>query len=159
METDDKESGVGPSRTSPLDIRNARPLKVSLDECPECGGPLRFGSRDLAEGDYFWCSVCGYGPIKYPLFGGPAIKQITKVKELLGIIDADKVQETARIERLLAQGREYQRTGNPRSFTRPVIIAEEPVPGYREPSPHPYLDEAIARINQEQAIIKKVSGP
>jgi hypothetical protein len=145
-----------------LDRRIARPIKVSIPEqindCPECHGKLKYGSRDLAEADYWWCSVCGYGPIKYPLFGGPEVAQITKVKELLGIIDAEKEQEKARIERLLAQGRRYQETGDVRSFTRPVIIAEEPVPGYREPSPHPYLDKAIARINQEQAVVRKVTS-
>ena len=146
METDDKESGVGPSRTSPLDIRNARPLKVSLDECPECGGPLRFGSRDLAEGDYFWCSVCGYGPIKYPLFGGPAIKQITKVKELLGIIDADRANEALRMVEILKA----------RPSRKRPVITEEPAPGYQEPSPHPFMDPIVARINEEQTIIKKV---
>jgi len=36
--------------------------------CPTCGGSLRFGSRDPCEGDYYWCSVCGEGPILFPLY-------------------------------------------------------------------------------------------
>jgi len=37
--------------------------------CPECGSPLRFGSRVPCEGDYYWCSseVCGFGPARFPL--------------------------------------------------------------------------------------------
>jgi hypothetical protein len=67
-----------------------------LSACPECYGELRFGSRDPCEGDYWFCSVCGYGPILFPLFGGPVIKQITNARELLGIIDADKMNESLR---------------------------------------------------------------
>ena len=36
--------------------------------CPGCGAPLRFGSRDPCEGDYYWCSGCGDGPILFPLY-------------------------------------------------------------------------------------------
>jgi len=36
--------------------------------CPTCGGPLRFGSRDPCEGDYYWCTFCGEGPILFPLY-------------------------------------------------------------------------------------------
>ena len=98
--------------------------------------------------DCTWIS-CGH-------FKPKAVEQVRSVKELLGIIDADKEQEKARVERLLAQGRRYQETGDVRSFTRPVIT-EEPVPGYQEPSPHPFMDPIVAKINEEQATIRKVT--
>lgn len=60
-------------------------------------------------------------------------------KVIAAIIDAEKVQEAARIERLLIQGRRYQETGDVRSFTRPVIT-EEVI--YKE-SPHQFLNDAI----------------
>jgi predicted RNA-binding Zn-ribbon protein involved in translation (DUF1610 family) len=146
METEEKEGGGRVDASSQESI--VRPLNKNISECPECGGSLRFGSRDLSEGDYYWCSVCGYGPIRYPLFSGPPFKEITSVKELLGIIDADKANEALRIVESLKT--------RPK---RPVIIAEEPVSGYNPPSPHAFLDEAIAKINQEQAIIRKVVRP
>ncbi len=77
--------------------------KQTIKECPVCQGELRFGSRDLAEGDYWWCKSCGYGPIRFPLFCGPPVKQITNVGELLGIIDADKSNEALRIVAALKQ--------------------------------------------------------
>lgn len=39
----------------------------SEDSCPDCGSrDLRFGSRDVCEGDYYVCKDCGLR-IKYPL--------------------------------------------------------------------------------------------
>lgn len=36
----------------------------------ECGFPLRLGSIDPMEGEYWWCSRCGKGPyiIRYGTF-------------------------------------------------------------------------------------------
>jgi hypothetical protein len=42
-----------------------------INHCPECGGPLQFGSRDPCEGDYYWCHGCGAGPVRFPLGTGP----------------------------------------------------------------------------------------
>jgi hypothetical protein len=42
-----------------------------INVCPDCGGSLRFGSRDPCEGDYYWCRVCGAGPILFPIGEGP----------------------------------------------------------------------------------------
>ena len=93
-EKNDK-GGIPGKVTRPIIIA---PIETkTLSQCPECHGDLRYGSRDLAEGDYYWCSVCGYGPIKYPLFSGPAIKPITDVRELLGIIDADRANEALQV--------------------------------------------------------------
>jgi len=36
------------------------------DKCPECGEELQYGSEDPKEGMYYWCNVCGCGPILYP---------------------------------------------------------------------------------------------
>ena len=45
--------------------------------CPECGSPvLRFGSRDPCEGDYYWCNVCGFGPILFPLYHAMPVTSI-----------------------------------------------------------------------------------
>lgn len=33
--------------------------------CPDCGGALRYGSYDPCEGYYYWCRVCGCGPILF----------------------------------------------------------------------------------------------
>lgn len=33
--------------------------------CP-CGFPLRLGSVDSPEGEYWWCSRCGEGPFQFP---------------------------------------------------------------------------------------------
>lgn len=52
-----------------------------INVCPECGGPLRFGSNDPCEGSYFWCRVCGAGPVLFPLGTGP--------RPVPGIIDAE----------------------------------------------------------------------
>jgi hypothetical protein len=165
METEEKTGCKGgcacKQTTRPCnEVSKSEPISV----CPECQGVLKFGSRDPCEGDLWWCSACGYGPITYPLFGGPAIKQITSAKELLGIIDAEKEQENARISRLLAQGKRYQETGDIRSFQRPVIDADKAnetlrtaaIPkAYKRPviveepiaSPHEYLDRYMENIN------------
>jgi hypothetical protein len=58
-------------------------------------------------------------------------------KTIAAIIDSDRKDEALRIAALLKQR------------TRPIIIAPP------EPSPHPYLDDAIANINHEQEIIRK----
>jgi hypothetical protein len=100
METEKNEEGGSPRKVT-RPIITETPVKKTFSHCPECQGELRFGSRDLAEGDYWWCSVCGYGPILFPLFGGPEIKQITNTRELLGIIDADKANEALRIVAIL----------------------------------------------------------
>ncbi len=133
MDTEEKTEGKGGNAAK----QDARPCTevsksepISISECPECGGPLRFGSRDLAEGDYWWCSVCGYGPIKFSLFCGPPVKQVG-IKELLGIIDADKANEALRIVEVL-------KARPPRK--RPVIIPP-PVP-----SPHAYLDGPLDNL-------------
>jgi hypothetical protein len=47
----------------------------------QCGGALRFGSRDPLEGDYWWCSLCGAGPVLFPIGEGP--------RPVNGIIDAE----------------------------------------------------------------------
>ena len=160
-------SGVGPSRTSPIEIARSQPntllhpflCRMCEDEYHSFNLPghpddgIEFACGMMVEKmneDCTWIS-CGH-------FKPKAVEQVRSVKELLGIIDADKEQEKARVERLLAQGREYQRTGNVKAFTRPVIIAEEPVRGYQEPSPHPFMDDSVARINEEQTIIRKVKG-
>ena len=45
--------------------------------CPGCGSPvLRFGSRDPCEGDYYWCNVCGFGPILFPLYHAMPVASI-----------------------------------------------------------------------------------
>lgn len=67
-------------------------------------------------------------------------------KPIAVIIDADRVQETARIERLLTQGRRYQQTGDVRSFSRPVIIAPP------ASSPHAYLDPVVSDDNMNRVI-------
>lgn len=56
----------------------------NINVCQECGGPLRFGSRDPCEGNYYWCRACGAGPILFPLGTGP--------RPVSGIIDADTRQ-------------------------------------------------------------------
>jgi hypothetical protein len=92
-------------------IVEGRDTTKTFTRCPVCGGELRFGSRDPCEGDWYWCIACGDGPISFPLYGGPK-----PVKKVAAVINADKVQEQALIERLLVQGRRYQITGNARSF-------------------------------------------
>lgn len=59
--------------------------------CPECGGPLRFGSRDPCEGDYYWCRSCGFGPIRFPLH---------HVMPKPTLIDADTIQALVRQEQI-----------------------------------------------------------
>jgi hypothetical protein len=53
--------------------------------CPDCGGALRFGSRDPCEGDAYWCDRCGCGPIWYPLGAGP--------RPVPAIIDAEQANK------------------------------------------------------------------
>lgn len=43
---------------------------------------------------------------------------LTKAKPIPDVIDAEKAQ----VERLLAQGRVYQRTGNPKAFSGPPVV-------------------------------------
>ena len=54
-------------RTSAKEASNSEQINV----CPECGGSLRFGSRDPLESDFWWCRECGYGPILFPIGEGP----------------------------------------------------------------------------------------
>lgn len=64
--------------------------------CPECGAPLRFGSRDPCEGDYYWCSGCGDGPILFPLY-----HRMPRVIAQQPIIDAEKMNASiAMVEQL-----------------------------------------------------------
>ena len=72
---------------------------IPFTRCPVCGGELRFGSNDPCEGSYYWCVACGDGPICFPLYGGPK-----PVRKIAAVIDADKVQEQARIERFWYRG-------------------------------------------------------
>jgi hypothetical protein len=58
-----------------------------MNVCPDCRGPLRFGSRDPCEGDYYWCLVCGAGPVLFPLGTGP--------RPVPAIIDAEAEQRAA----------------------------------------------------------------
>ena len=53
-----------------------------MNVCLDCGGPLRFGSRDPCEGDYYWCYRCGAGPVLFPVAADPC-------KPVHGIIDAE----------------------------------------------------------------------
>lgn len=81
--------------------------------CPDCGSEdLRYGSTDPCEGSFFWCKNCGCGPILFPLGHRLPKKPVD--------INADRVQ----LEKLLAQGREYERTGDRRVFERtPLVVA------------------------------------
>lgn len=47
--------------------KESEPLLKNV--CPTCGSiALVFGSRDPAEGDYYWCEACGQGPILFSPF-------------------------------------------------------------------------------------------
>ena len=78
--------------TQPADIQVSKSGNMKV--CPECGGPLRFGSRDPCEGDYYWCRSCGLGPILFPLGEGP--------RALSPLLDADLLQAARDIRRSAA---------------------------------------------------------
>ena len=60
------------------------------------------------------------------------------IKPIAPVIDAEELQRSLRAIR---------------------SIEEVAAPGYREPSPHPFMDDIVSRINEEQTIIKKASYP
>ena len=167
MTTEEKERGAGVVRTSPIEI--ARPITKNISYpvlCKRCTGLHTVQDGGPDSGRVFTCGICienmteGNMSFSCPYFCPTALARIEdKVfcngtcmcqpeyevgacrKPLAEVIDADKVQEKARIDRLLAQGREYQKTGNAMVFTRPVIV--------EEPSPHDFIDAAIRKLEQE----------
>jgi len=167
MTTEGKERGAGVVRTSPIEI--ARPITKNISYpvlCKRCTGLHTVQDGGPDSGRVFTCGICienmteGNMSFSCPYFCPTALARIEdKVfcngtcmcqpeyevgacrKPLAEVIDADKVQEKARIDRLLAQGREYQKTGNAMVFTRPVIV--------EEPSPHDFIDAAIRKLEQE----------
>lgn len=86
-ETQIKEWCRGPSAAKQGDRTSTEQISKSdqINVCPECGGPLRFGSRDPCEGDYYWCQVCGAGPVCFPAGTCPRAS----------VIDAESVQRKA----------------------------------------------------------------
>ncbi len=65
-----------------------------INICQDCGGPLRFGSRDPCEGDYYWCRECGAGPVLFPLGEGPR-------KPVPGFIDEETANAASILEAAL----------------------------------------------------------
>jgi len=59
---------TGPIRESEHGMMQQHQKRQRIDNnarCPDCGGALRYGSYDPCEGYYYWCRVCGCGPILY----------------------------------------------------------------------------------------------
>ncbi|MCK9593563.1 MAG: hypothetical protein M0Q91_16290 [Methanoregula sp.] len=100
-----KQVGSSPIIVNGRDTTNTIPLT----RCPICGVDLQISS------ECYECRNCGQ--ISFPLYGGS--KPVRK--PIAAIIDADKVQENARIEQLLAQGKQYKITGDVRNFA-PMVI-------------------------------------
>ena len=74
-ETQIKGGGAGAQLLPCMEDRTSAAEQIEKSEqinvCPECGGSLRFGSRDPLESDFYWCRECGYGPILFPIGEGP----------------------------------------------------------------------------------------
>jgi hypothetical protein len=151
---------------SPLDIRIARPLKVSYpDQCQKCAGQFYIQEDGPDQGVRFACGTMQQnieaGCLNFSCSHFRTDPNVYTVVEELGeerimckgpegkclcgpenpctireIIDSDKANEALKIVALLNERK------------RPVIIAPP------EPSPHAFIDDAIANINHDQKIVK-----
>jgi len=93
-ETQIKGGGAGARlRQGKRDHASAEQISKSehMNVCPDCGGPLRFGSRDPCEGDYYWCQNCGAGPVLFPVRAFPR-------KPVLGIIDTETANTALKLK-------------------------------------------------------------
>lgn len=90
-----KQAGCSPL-SSMVSISDDK--KVSFSRCQICGSPLVWGSDDPAEDkSYYWCPKCDYGPVFFPLYGGPK----PFGKPIAEMIDADIANESLRVVSLL----------------------------------------------------------
>jgi hypothetical protein len=182
-ETEEENGGSRVINCSPLDIRIARPLIKDLSEypvpCRNCADTHYIFHMPGHPDDGTWmscgimvenknagcmiftCSHFRTEPNVFTVVTRESDKLICKTngktclcdpdynscgKTIAAIIDADAVQEQARAQRIV----EEMSARMTRAVQRPIIIAPP------EPSPHAFLDDAIAKINEDQRVIKSV---
>ena len=170
METEEEGIGAGVVRTSPIEI--ARPTVKNITHpvlCQWCEGEYHIQEDGPDAGRLFTCGImvenlengvrvfaCPYFKSVKAAVQSVEDKRFCKTPEkvcmcqpeydvgscgkpLAEVIDSDRANAALRIVAILK--------ARP-SGKRPVIVAEEPAPGYTEPSPHPFMDPVIKKLQQ-----------